>query len=242
MLIKVNLPVAGSNIERWRFDSASGNTLAEGWSDPFLQKSGFAGGRTRAVIQTRPFSSIIGLWLLVCASQIGSSPQYGDGPIGASFEDGVLGSRTGSFHFRGGVVLRVQDRDEIRALLRGPVELAVGVDRGFAPVGRDLVVEIGGGPTQSHRVRTTLRSMPCGRVGCANGSSPAAIRSVQSPNSLNASGTSSRPITVVICVKACPDWMRRSRPPRRCGIRPAPWGWCGSRSFRARDKTGSRWT
>ena len=97
MLIKVNLPVAGSNIERWRFDSASGNTLAEGWSDPFLQKSGFAGGRTRAVIQTRPFSSIIGLWLLVCASQIGSSPQYGDGPIGASFEDGVLGSRTGCF-------------------------------------------------------------------------------------------------------------------------------------------------
>src|SRR5216683_3515625 len=95
VLIRVNLPVAGSYIDRWRLASSSGNTLADGWSDPFLQKSGLAGGRTRAVIQTRPFSSIIGLCVLVWLSQIGASPQYGDGAIGLSFEDGVFGSRTG---------------------------------------------------------------------------------------------------------------------------------------------------
>src|ERR1700747_1918012 len=65
VLIKVNLPLAGSYIERWRFDSCSGKTCAEGWLDPCLQKSGLAGGRTRAVNQTRPFSSIIGLCVVV---------------------------------------------------------------------------------------------------------------------------------------------------------------------------------
>src|SRR5438477_109729 len=75
VLIRVNLPVAGSYIERWRLASSSGNTLADGWSEPFLQKSGLAGGRTRAVIQTLPFSSIIGLCSLVWLSQIGSAPQ-----------------------------------------------------------------------------------------------------------------------------------------------------------------------
>src|SRR5262249_34470022 len=96
VLIRVNLPVAGSYIDRWRLASpSSGNALADGWSDPFLQKSGLAGGRTRAVIQTLPFSSIIGLCVLVWLSQIGASPQYGDDAIGLSFEDGVFGSRTG---------------------------------------------------------------------------------------------------------------------------------------------------
>src|SRR4029077_460145 len=84
-----------SYIDKWRLASCSGNTLADGWSDPVLQKSGLAGGRARAGIQTRPFSSIIGLCVLVWLSQIGASPQYGDGAIGLSFEDGVFGSRTG---------------------------------------------------------------------------------------------------------------------------------------------------
>src|SRR5712691_2887385 len=92
--MSVNLPVAGSYMDRWRLASSSGNTFADGWSDPFLQKSGLAGGRTLAVIQIRPVSSIIGLCMLVWLSQMGSSPQYGDGAIGLSFEDGVLGSRT----------------------------------------------------------------------------------------------------------------------------------------------------
>ena len=37
----------------------------------YLEKSGFFDGRMRAVNQTRPFSSIIGLWLTVWLSQIG---------------------------------------------------------------------------------------------------------------------------------------------------------------------------
>ena len=61
VLMSVNLPVAGSYMDRWRLAFSSGNTFADGWSDPFLQKSGLAGGRTRVVNQTRPFSSIMGL-------------------------------------------------------------------------------------------------------------------------------------------------------------------------------------
>src|SRR4051794_35624801 len=49
VLMSVNLPLAGSYIERCRFALSSGNARAEGWLDPFLQKSGFAEGRTRAV-------------------------------------------------------------------------------------------------------------------------------------------------------------------------------------------------
>ena len=78
-------------------DRSTGNSLADGWSEPFLQKSGFAGGRTREVNQTRPFSSNIGLCMLVWLSQIGSSPQYGDGVMGFCLDDGVFGSRTSIF-------------------------------------------------------------------------------------------------------------------------------------------------
>src|SRR6516165_10258622 len=95
VLISVNLPLAGSYIDRWRLASFSGKTCAEGWLDPSLQKAGFVGGRTLAVNQTRPFSSIIGLCVVVWLSQMGSAPQYGDGSIAAVFEVGVLGSRTG---------------------------------------------------------------------------------------------------------------------------------------------------
>src|SRR5215510_7796704 len=95
--MSVNLPVVGSYIDRWRLAFSSGNALADGWSEPFLQKSGLAGGRTRAVNQTRPFSSIIGLCMLVWLSQIGLSPHTGEGAIRASFELGVAGSRTGCF-------------------------------------------------------------------------------------------------------------------------------------------------
>src|SRR6266852_5020310 len=40
-------------------------SFADGCSEPFLQKSGFAGAPTREVNQTRPFSSNIGLCMLV---------------------------------------------------------------------------------------------------------------------------------------------------------------------------------
>jgi hypothetical protein len=58
---------------------------------------------------------------------------------------------------------------------------------------------------------TMLRSAPCGRAGFAAGSSPAAIRSVQSANSLSARGTSRRPMAFAICTCACPDMMRRAQ-------------------------------
>jgi len=61
VLTIVKLLVAGSSMTMWRFDAAIGNTFAEGWSDPALQKSGLAAGRTLAAYQTRAFSSNIRL-------------------------------------------------------------------------------------------------------------------------------------------------------------------------------------
>src|SRR5207247_2580303 len=82
----------------WRFALLIGNAFAEGWSDPFLQTSGLAGGRILAANQTRAFSSNIRLCGMVWASQSFSSPQYADGAnIGLLIADGVFGSRTGSF-------------------------------------------------------------------------------------------------------------------------------------------------
>ena len=59
-----------------------------------MQKSGFAGGRTADVIQTRPCSSSIGLCTLFLLVQIASSPQYGDGCGIVGVVGGVFGSRT----------------------------------------------------------------------------------------------------------------------------------------------------
>src|SRR5205085_9958478 len=95
VLMGVLVGVRGSCTGGWRLDVSVGVGLADGWAEPFLQKSGFAGGRTRAVNQTRPFSSNIGLCMVVWLSQIRSSPQYADGSIGFCFDDGVFGSRTG---------------------------------------------------------------------------------------------------------------------------------------------------
>ena len=57
---------------------------------------------------------------------------------------------------------------------------------------------------------TTLRSMPCGRCGLANGSSPAAMRSVQSPNMVE------RPLGVESADVARHERLRlpREEPPR----------------------------
>ncbi len=78
-----------------------------------MQNSGLSAGPTREVNQTRPFSSNIGLCVLVWLSQIGSSPQYGDGDIGSSFDDGVFGSRTGILHLGGDVLDRIEHRDDV---------------------------------------------------------------------------------------------------------------------------------
>src|SRR2546422_10250686 len=95
VLISVIFPVFGSYMERCRLDCSTGASFADGWSDPFLQKSGFAGAPTREVNQTRPFSSNIGLCMLVWLSQIGSSPPYGEGVIGFRLDAGGVGSRPG---------------------------------------------------------------------------------------------------------------------------------------------------
>jgi hypothetical protein len=87
--------VFGSYTATWRFEAVSGKRMAEGWLDPSLQKGGFSDGRTFEVIQTRPFSSSIGLCAFARLVQIASVPQYGDGAAtcgGAA--GGVLGSRS----------------------------------------------------------------------------------------------------------------------------------------------------
>ncbi len=51
----------------------------------------------RAVNQMWPFSSIIGLCMMVWLSQIGLSPQTAEGAKRSFLVFGVLGSRTGCF-------------------------------------------------------------------------------------------------------------------------------------------------
>src|SRR3954454_5679183 len=57
----VSLSVFGSYIAACRGAVSVGNSFADGWSEPFLQNAGFCGGRMRAVSQTRPSWSSIGL-------------------------------------------------------------------------------------------------------------------------------------------------------------------------------------
>src|SRR5688500_10717922 len=64
---------------------------------------------------------------------------------------------------------------------------------------------------QSHSVITTLRSTPCGLEGCAEGTAPAAMRSLHSAKCLSAGATSMREIAFIMFVIACPDARRRIR-------------------------------
>jgi hypothetical protein len=57
-------------------------------------------------------------------------------------------------------------------------------------------------------VITTFRSAPCGRGG-AGGSSPAAMRSVQSANMASARGAPNTASSLAMSPPAWPDWMRR---------------------------------
>ena len=92
----MNFLVFGSYIASCRVDLSTGNNFADGWSDPALQNAGLSGPRIRAVNQTRPSLSNIGLWTLAWLAQIFSSPQYGEGrSIWLSALFGVFGSRTG---------------------------------------------------------------------------------------------------------------------------------------------------
>src|SRR5580765_4574575 len=58
--MSVNCLLLGSYRASCRPLRFSGNSFAEGWSDPSLQKGGLSGGRITDVNQTRPCSSNIG--------------------------------------------------------------------------------------------------------------------------------------------------------------------------------------
>ncbi len=66
------------------------------------------------------------------------------------------------------------------------------------------------GSAQSHIVTTTLRSRPCGRGGADAGSSPLAIRSVQSAYIVSARSRPTCVNRVSMPAPACPDCTRRS--------------------------------
>src|SRR5205814_4243380 len=57
VLMCVSFPVFGSYMARCRPARFIGNSCADGWLDPALQKAGLSGGRTVAVSHTRPRSS-----------------------------------------------------------------------------------------------------------------------------------------------------------------------------------------
>ena len=73
--MNVYFMVFGSSIERWRFVRSTGKALAEGWSEPFLQKAGLFGPRTAAANHTRPLRSNMPLWLFALLVQTCSLPQ-----------------------------------------------------------------------------------------------------------------------------------------------------------------------
>ena len=54
-----------------------------------------------------------------------------------------------------------------------------------------------------------LRSTPCGRVGLCFGSSPLAMRSVQSAKYLNGTPPNCPASWLIICSPDWPDWTRR---------------------------------
>src|SRR5262249_15786944 len=100
--MKVYFMVLGSSTAACRGERSSGKTLAEGCSEPFLQKAGLSMPRTVAAIHTRPFLSNMALSLLGGVSQIFSSPQWGEGCRGLRVagcpgprDSGMFGSATG---------------------------------------------------------------------------------------------------------------------------------------------------
>ena len=74
VLTSVNLFAFGSYMAAWRAAVLVGNAFADGCDEPSWQNAGLFAGRTCDVNQARPFWSIIGLWVLVWLSQIGSAP------------------------------------------------------------------------------------------------------------------------------------------------------------------------
>ena len=113
-----------------------------------LAEVGLSGLWPVAASQTRPFRSIIELWLLALLSQM-----FLLAPIGRGPEDldraGVAGperqrhvGRGRQHEIRRHVLDRVEDRHVVAGVLALPVQRPVAVDGRIAPVGRDQVVQI----------------------------------------------------------------------------------------------------
>src|SRR5215831_7145014 len=103
--MKLYFIVFGSSIDTWRPERSSGNTLADGWSEPFLQKAGLSMPRTAAANHTRPFLSNMPLWLLAFWLQIFSSPQYADACIGFADAEAWNGGPNDSGVFGSAIVI-----------------------------------------------------------------------------------------------------------------------------------------
>src|ERR1043166_397967 len=91
----VSFFVAGSYIASCRPDRVTGNSFADSWADPALQKAGLSDGRMVSVIHTRPRPSSIALCTFALLVQCALSPQYTLGaPWFGPAATGVFGSRT----------------------------------------------------------------------------------------------------------------------------------------------------
>src|ERR1700694_337803 len=88
-----------------------------------------------------------------------------------------------------------------------PRELSTGLRLSVGV--RSCMYEVG--VDQSHKVSTTLRSMPEGRDGLAKGSSPLAMRSVQSPKLESARAEAKSPRLCTMRIPGWPDWIRPSQ-------------------------------
>ena len=75
VLMCVSFFVFGSYIASCRPERLTGKSFADGCVEPCLQKAGLSDGRTAAVIHTRPFPSIIGLWTFALLVHSTVSPQ-----------------------------------------------------------------------------------------------------------------------------------------------------------------------
>src|SRR5207253_7726931 len=141
--------------------------------------AGVAGGRILAVIHRRPCPSNIALWTSLRLVQITSSPKYGEGSSTGPAARGVFGSCGGTESTD--VFDVVGSRTGVFSVLISgelntrPFAFTVGLRRSVTARSCMYVFS----SPQFHSVMTMFRSRPCGRDG-AGGTSPAAIRSVQS--------------------------------------------------------------
>src|SRR6476619_3936939 len=165
--------VFGSYIAACRTASFIGNRFADGWLEPALHHAGVAGGRIRAVIQSRPWPSNIELCTSLRLVQMFSLPQYGEGLSVGPDATGVLGSCGGTFSADVFDVLG-SSTGVSSVLISGelytrPFPFTVGLRRSVTARSCRYVLSV----PQFHSVMTIFRSTPEGRGG-KGGSSPAA--------------------------------------------------------------------